>query len=211
MSIIISAESNSLTFDGLVIYIADWLHRTDLNSVIPSFILDGESRIYNDLRVRAMEESYSETIVDGVTNIPDGLLEWKNLYVNTSPIQKLDRKSAEWIYQNYPNRTGDGTPKYFAEDNGLIIFAPYPNSSFVIKGTYYKRPEALSTSNVTNWFLENAPDLVRYAALAEATLYTRDYQLNQMFEQKYEAAKQRILKTERREAFSGSVLTMKAG
>lgn len=211
MAIVLVSPSSSVNYSTLKSSIADWLHRSDLTSIIPDFIADGETRIYNDLRIRAMEEAYTDTVSGGAVDLPDRLLEWKNLYVNTSPIQKLDRKSAEWIYQYYPNRTGDGTPKFFAQDGATLIFAPYPNSNFEIKGVYYKRPESLSDSNMTNWFTENAADLLRYAALCEAALYIRDLAAVQVWEQKYEAIKQRLKNTERREAFSGSVLTMTAG
>lgn len=199
------------SYSELKTSIANFLHRSDLTSLIPEFIFDGETRIYNDLRIKAMETAFTATISGGVVAIPSSFLEWKNLYVNSSPIQKLDRKSAEWIYQNYPTRASDGTPKYFAQDGTNLIFAPYPNSASEIKGTYYKRLAALSDSNTTNWFIENAPDLLRYAALCESAPYCRDIQMVQIWEQKYEAIKQRIQKTDRRETFSGSILNVSAG
>ena len=199
------------SYSELKTSIAAFLHRNDLTSMIPEFISDGETKIYNDLRIKAMETAYTATIASGVVALPTGFLEWKNLYVNTSPIQKLDRKSAEWIYQYYPNRTSQGTPKFFAQDGSNLIFAPYPNSTFEIKGVYYKRLDSLSDSNTSNWFILNAPEILRYAALCEAAPYCRDLAAVQVWEQKYEAIKQRLKNTERREAFSGSVLTMTAG
>jgi hypothetical protein len=199
------------SYSELKTSIAAFLHRTDLTAMIPEFIADGETKIYNDLRIKAMETAYTATISSGVVALPTGFLEWKNLYVDTSPIQKLDRKSAEWIYQYYPNRTAQGTPKFFAQDGSNLIFAPYPNSNFEIKGVYYKRLDALSDSNTSNWFILNAPEILRYAALCEAAPYCRDLPAVQVWEQKYEAIKQRLKSTERREAFSGSVLTMTAG
>lgn len=211
MTIVLSSNPSALTYSDLKTSIANWIHRTDLTSIIPDFIADAEIRIYNELRIRAMEYAFSETMSNGQIPLPNDFLEWKNLYLNTSPIQKLDRKSAEWIYQFYPNRTADGVPKYFTQDNSNLIFAPYPDSDYKVKGTYYRKFEALSDTVQTNWFTENASDLLRFAALCEAAPYCRDLTITQVWEQKYEAIKQRMMRTERREEFSGSVLTMKAG
>lgn len=199
------------SYSTLKTSIANFLHRDDLTSLIPEFITDGEARIYNDLRIKAMETAYSSTISSGTVALPTGFLEWKNLYVDSTPTQKLDRKSVEWIYQFYPTRSAEGLPKFFARDSENIIFAPYPDSNYAIKGTYYKRLSALSDSNTTNWFIENAPELLRYAALCEAAPYIRDMNMLAGWEQKYEMAKQRIKATDRREGFSGSVLTMRVG
>lgn len=199
------------SYSELKTSIANFLHRDDLTSLIPEFIVDGETKIYNDLRIKAMETAFTATVSGGVVAIPSGLLEWKFLYVNSTPTQKMDRKSAEWVYQYYPTRSGQGTPKFFAQEGDNIIFAPYPNSAFEIKGVYYKRLTALSDSNTTNWFITNAPDLLRYAALIESAPYIKDLQMIQVWEQKYEAIKQRVLNTDRRESVSGSVLTVTAG
>ena len=64
--------------------IATTLHRNDLTALIPVFIADAEERIYNDIRIQAMEASYSQAIASGVVAIPAGFLEWKFLYVDGS-------------------------------------------------------------------------------------------------------------------------------
>ena len=94
--------------------IAATLHRNDLTALIPVFIADAEERIYNDIRIQAMEASYSQAIASGVVAIPAGFLEWKFLYVDGSSAHKLTRKSAEWIYTNYPTRAAEGTPVFLS-------------------------------------------------------------------------------------------------
>jgi hypothetical protein len=118
-----------------------WLHRPELTAEVPGFIQLGENRIYRDLRVRQMETALSSAISSGVIAVPTGYLEMKYAYVNGSPMVKLQRKDAEWIYQNYPVRSSDGTPKYFAREATNFIFGPYPDSGYTIKGLYYKKPD----------------------------------------------------------------------
>ena len=191
--------------------IATTLHRNDLTALIPVFIADAEERIYNDIRIQAMEASYSQTIASGVVTIPAGFLEWKFLYVDGSSADKLTRKSAEWIYTNYPTRAAEGTPVFFAREGGSLIFGPYPTDGLTVKGLYYKRLPALSDSNTTNWLIENAPDLLRYAALTEAAVHTRDADAHQLFDGKTVQLVKRVQRTDDREAFSGSVLSVTRG
>ena len=189
--------------------IATTLHRNDLTALIPVFIADAEERIYNDIRIQAMEASYSQAIASGVVAIPAGFLEWKFLYVDSA--HKLTRKSAEWIYTNYPTRAAEGTPVFFAREGGSLIFGPYPTDGLTVKGLYYKRLPALSDSNTTNWLIENAPDLLRYAALTEAAVHTRDADAHQLFDGKTVQLVKRVQRTDDREAFSGSVLSVTRG
>lgn len=199
------------SYSDLKASIASYLHRSDLTSMIPEFITDGETRIYNDLRVRAMEAAYSEAVASGTVALPSGFLEWKFLYVDGDSALKLERKDAEWIYTNYPTRSASGKPKFFAREGETLIFGPYPDSAYTIKGRYYKRLTALSDSNTTNWFITDAPDLLRSAALIEAAPYLMNDKRIAVWESKYQSTLSRLHRTERNEAFSGSQLRTMAG
>lgn len=191
--------------------IASFLHRSDMTDIIKELIADAEFRIANELRIRAMEASFSSAISSGVVALPSGFLEWQFLYIDDTSAQKLERKDAEWIYTNYPTRSGSGKPVFFAREGDNVIFGPYPGSAYTVKGRYYKKLDALSDSNTINWFITNAPDLLRYGALCEAAPYMQDDPRIAVWERKYEQVKQRIKATERREATSGSLINMKAG
>jgi hypothetical protein len=199
------------TYSELLQAVENWLHRdgdADIESRAPEFVRMGELRIYRDLRIRAMETSLSSAIASGVVAVPSGYIDMKFAYLNTSPVAKLQRKDAEWIYHNYPTRSADAQPKFFAREGENFIFGPYPDSSsYTMKGIYYKRLDALSASNTTNWFTTNAPDLLLWAALAEAEPFTMNDQRATMWEAKYEMVKSRIQREDDQEEFSGSPLT----
>ena len=190
--------------------IANYLHRTDLTDLIPDFIADAEARIYSELRVKAMEAAYSETVSSGSVALPTGFIEWINLYVDGDTAGSLTRKDPEWIYTNYPTRSGSAKPVFFAREGETLIFGPYAGP-YTIKGRYYKRLTALSDSNTTNWFTENEPALLRYAALCEAAPYILNDERIPIWEAKYQAAKNRIQRTDKLEKMSGSLLQMVAG
>jgi hypothetical protein len=190
--------------------IAGFLHRTDMTAIIQELIADAEFRIANELRIRAMEASFTGTIASGTVALPSAFLEWKHVYIDGDAAQKLERRDAEWIYTNYPTRSATGKPVFFAQEADALMFGPYPDSNYTVKGVYYQKLAALSDSNTTNWFITNAPDLLRYGALCEAAPYMQADERIGVWEQKYNQVKQRIERTERREKSSGSLLTMKA-
>lgn len=199
------------SYSDLKTSIANYLHRSDLTSIIPEFIVDAEARIARELRIKAMEASFSSAISSGTVSLPSGFLEWKYLYVDGSSAQKLERREAEWIYTNYPTRAATGKPVFFAREAETVIFGPYPDSAYTIKGIYYKRLTALSDSNTTNWFITDAPDLLRFAALCEAAPYCKNDSRVALWEAKYQAVKKMLQDTDKREAASGSSLRVSAG
>jgi hypothetical protein len=185
--------------------IANVLHRSDLTADIPFFIQMGEFRIYRDLRVRQMETALSTAISSGVIAIPSGYREMKFAYVNATPVGKLQRKDAEWIYQNYPTRASDGQPKFFATEGGNFIFGPYPDSTYTIKGVYYKQLDLLTD---TNWLTSDVPDLIYYASLCEAAPWLRDEARIPIWEGRYNMIKDRVQRQNDMEEFSGSPLAV---
>jgi hypothetical protein len=65
-------------------------------------------------------------------------------------------------------------PEVFAVVGEEFRFAPAPNQSYNAKMTYYKKPDVLSDSNQTNWFMTNAPDALLYGSLIEAAPFLMD-------------------------------------
>lgn len=196
------------TFSELKTAVASWLNRSDLTSQIPDFITLGENRIYRELRIRAMETSLSTAISSGVIAVPNDYIELKHARIDGTPVSHLQRKTDQWIYENYPTRSADGKPKFIARDGASFIFGPYPDSDYTVKGTYYKRLTALSDANTTNWFTANAPGLLLFAALCEAEPFLKNDPRVMTWQGKYDQEKAGIEKEEKRERFSGSPLAV---
>ena len=188
--------------------VSNWLNRSDLDTYIPDFVALCEDRIYRDLRIRCMETAFTDTIASGVISLPTNYLEMDHLYIDGSPIQALQRKSAEWIYQNYPYRTVTDKPLFFARDVETIIFGPYPDSGYTVIGNYFKRLPALSASNTTNWFTDNAPSILLWGSLLEAEPFLKNDERIALWQAKYQEIKENLTVENDRENFSGSPLRM---
>jgi hypothetical protein len=219
MPIIVGGESPGpgaiSDYDSLIQTVADWLHRdnasTDLGNFVPTFVQLAQERIYREVRCRDMEASFSTAISGGVVALPTGYMELKNAYVNSSPVAVLAKKSAEWIYRNYPIRSSDSTPKFIAREGSNFIFGPYPDSTYTIVGTYYKQLTFLSGSNTSNWLITTAPSLLLFASLCEAEPYLQNDPRVQLWEAKYMQVKTKLQNADDNEEFSGSPLAMTAG
>ncbi len=197
------------TFDSLKLNIASWLRRTDLDDIIDSLVALGERRIARDCKdfLRGMEADLSETISSGEVALPTGYVGLKHAYIDGSPTQALERKSAKWIYKYYPTRSADGKPVYIARENDAFIFGPYPDSNYTVKGVYLKTITSLSESNQTNWLTDNVPELLLYACLVETQGYSKNPQGMALWENKYQDLVDELRMNYEGEDWSGSTLT----
>jgi hypothetical protein len=181
----------------------------DFSAAVTDFITLAETRIYRDIRVKAMETAFTGTIASGVVALPSSYLGLKfaRITTSTSPIL-LQRKDSEWIYANYPNRTAEGLPIAIAREGDNFIFGPYPDSTYSVAGVYYKRLTALSDSNTSNWLITDCPDLIFYAALCEAADYVEDDAAMARFNQKYQQVAAAVLHQDQAEELSGGPLSV---
>ena len=200
------------SFTTLKNAVANWLDRDDMGDAIDIMICLAEADIYRQLRIRPMETALSETIASGVVAVPSGYQELRYAYVDTNPVTSLEVQSPDWIHGNYPTRSADGVPVYIARDGDNFIFGPYPDSTYTIKGAYYASLMALSTSNETNWFTSNAPDLLLYGTLLHSAPYVGDDPRAALWSQAYETVKQRVERQDQHERWPrGMVMRAVAG
>jgi hypothetical protein len=96
----------------------------------------------------------------------------KYLDVDGTPARKLEITSADQILKLYPTRSSDSKPYACAVDGSNLIFGPYPDSDYTIKGTYYARPDSIISTVDT--FFTNNPDLYLWAAMAELEQFMKN-------------------------------------
>jgi hypothetical protein len=197
------------TYAELKTAITSWLDvpTTTFTNQIDDLVTIAETRILREARTKDLEVAISTALSNGVYALPADYLEMKFAYINSSPISKLERRSAEWIYENYPLRTSSGVPLFFAREASNLIFGPYPDSAYTLNGIYYKKMAALSTG-VHTLFTSN-PDIYLFCSLAESEpLIGRDPRI-QLWEAKYQKILNDINGLDNREDVSGSGLRIR--
>lgn len=155
-----------------------------------------------------MEASFSDAISSGVIALPTSYIDLKFAYVNTSPVTKLSRKTASWIYEKYPTRSSSGKPKFIAREGSNFIFGAYPDSDYTVSGVYYKNVGPVSSS-AHALFTAN-PDVYVYGALLMATRELKDDAGVARWQPLYEHALQSAQTASDREDYSGGGLEMVA-
>jgi hypothetical protein len=189
--------------------VGNWLHRSDLTAIIPDLVMLGEKRIFREVRTRDMESALSVTIASGVAALPADFVELKHAYIDGTPIRTLEIRPADWIYKKFTTRSSDSKPNTVAVEGSNLIFGPYPDSAYTVKGIYYKRLTAVSSS--ANALFTKNPDLYLWAALAEAAPYLKNDARALVWVAKYDAAIKAINEEDKRSVNHGGQLSMRAG
>ncbi len=199
------------TYSNIKASIADYLDRSDLTTQIADFMTLAENRIYRDLRVRAMETALSDTISGGTIAVPAGYLEAKYFYLDGSPIQPLQRKDLSFIYENYPTRSSDAKPVFYAREGANFIFGPFPNSDYTVKGIFYKKLAVLAaTTNETNFITDDIPAALLFGSLVEAEPFLQNDERLPVWQSRYAEVIRQAQADDDDEALSGSPLAVVA-
>lgn len=159
------------TYTDLKASIADWLNRDDLTGAIPTFISLAEAKINRELRIAAMESTVTGSLViSGSLAFPTDCVELRRVIVNGHSLEQLTPDQLRDKYDS--SQTGE--PVNYAVIGTTIHFGPLPDSTYAYDLVIYSKLPALSTSNETNWFTANAPDLLLYGSLVEASPYVQE-------------------------------------
>jgi hypothetical protein len=174
------------TYSELQSAIADWLLRTDLTSVIPSFIDLAEAKFNRRIRDYRMVTRTSITVDAQYEDVPTDWLENVRFQLETSPITTLEYVTPDQAAEEERLHSSNGRPLFFTMIGEQFQIIPSPDTTYSATLTYYAKIPALSDSNTTNWLLTTAPDLYLYGTLMEAAPYLDDDQRIQTWGSLYE-------------------------
>jgi hypothetical protein len=159
-------------YSALQTTIASYLGRTDLTAMIPTFISLAEARLQRELRTRPMLKSATATMTggDNTVGLPTDFLEMRDLFTQGNPRMPVSYMSPSAFTRN-ARATESGRPVDYSVIGSEMNFAPIPDGAYVLEMLYYYKPDVLSSTNASNVFLANYPDLLLYGALAQAEPY----------------------------------------
>lgn len=171
------------TYAELQTAIGDWLNRADLDQKIPDFIRLAESTLNDVLRQADMiTQSTGVTITSGRATLPADALEVVYAQVGSTEDEPLEQISPQQLTMLRRTRTRDAAnPRFFAIIGRQIVVTPTPSSG-TLDIDYYQRIPALTTSNTSNWLLDDAPHVYLYTSLLHATPFLMDDARYQVFQ-----------------------------
>jgi hypothetical protein len=150
-------------------------------TVLGNFILVAENRVMRDVDLDAFKEYDVATI--GTTQpkiaVPSGFLFARYLqYIPTSGDRVfLEQRDISFMTEYTANTsTNSALPKYYGLwDQSTLYIAPALTGSlnYQLELAYFRRTDQLSAANPNTWLSDNAPEVLTYAVLVEAYLFTK--------------------------------------
>jgi hypothetical protein len=185
---------------------ADFLNRSDLTSVIPTFIDFAEAEFNRTFRIRQMV-ARAEAVIDArFSAVPADFLEAKDLVVVTgNPVTPLQFVTQQEMAQlRNTTITSAGKPNYFSVVGEQFEFAPTPDGEYSLEMTYYANIDALSSDSDTNWLLTDYPDLYLYTSLMHSAPYLKDDERIGLWANLAKKAKEELVESDASASYAGS-------
>ena len=178
--------------------IANYLGRTDLAAVIPTFIQQAEATINRELRLKAMEKISILQAVAGNRVLPlpnrrdpgdwDVFLEMRDLRLDMQKMVNLDYLTPEAL----PTRQMSGIPQVYTIVGKDLILYPTPQEDCNLELIYYAEVPPLGDSQPDNEVLLTMPDMYLYGSLVKSAGYARSTVPLELWAALYQQAAQGI-------------------
>jgi len=195
------------TYSELVSTVESYLARTDLTSIIPTFIQLAQDRMTRDLRTREMLKVVTTTATDGTVELPTDFLEMREMHFQGNPPITLEYESPDKFFRDQLTTTS-GLPYYYTIIGYEFQFAPTPDSSKTLQLLYYAKPTYISSTTSSNLYLANYSDALLYATLAEAEPYLMDDARIQVWASMYDRAITNIMSSDIGKKFPNTALNV---
>ena len=193
--------------------IANWLNRSDLSDEIADdFIVLTEADFNSKLRVRKMIASADVTINAETAALPTGFLQVRDFYILSGSTKYPLRYMTPSQMDQVKGTSVTGIPQAYTILGDTFRFTPKPDSSYTGYLNYYKKFDALSSTNATNFILTDHPAIYLYGSLFHAANFLGGYnpQQVQTWQQMYATALERLELNDREDQFSGSPLQIRS-
>jgi len=193
--------------------IANWLNRSDLSSEIADdFIVLTEADFNSKLRVRKMIAQSTFTIDTETEALPTGFLQVRDLYILSGSTKHPLRYMTPSQMDQVKGTSQTGIPQAYTILGDTFRFMPKPDSSYSGVLNFYKKFDALSDTNTTNFILTDHPSIYLYGSLFHAANFLGGYnpQQIQTWQQMYATALERLELNDKEDQFSGSPLQIRS-
>ena len=189
--------------------VANYLGRSDLDSVIPDFISLAEIRLARQLRLRQMLKTVTSSTTGGtsVVGLPSDFLSMRDFYIDQNPRQSISYLSPS-AFTRDARAAESGLPVYYTQKGSELELAPIPDTNYTLVLLYYAKAEALSDSVPSNEFMAVCPDALLYGALVEAEPYLMNDARLAVWTQLYQNAVTSLAESDNTSEYAGVPLTM---
>lgn len=188
--------SNARTYAWLQSTVAGYMHRTDLASRIPDFVMLAEARINGDLEARLQSVTTTLAVSANVANLalPEDLNSIRSLSV---PIYGDIEYMVPDLFRDRYAATRTGYPVNFTVVGNTLTLGPTPDASYTLTLVYRGNvPPLADSAGGSNWLIQSHADVYLAATMCEVLAYVRDNTNLPLWEGKYQNAITKLNKTD---------------
>lgn len=192
--------------------VESWLNRAGFSSIasnVEDFITLAQRRAQRDVRLPLQETQSTLSITNNRASIPSDMLDVKEMIgYDATTAWPVRRNTYAEVRRS--RLSGAKGPQMFDTVAGNFEFdntSPGVNIDLV----YYKEIEFISSTVAENWFSKYAPELILYGALTEAALFTKDTEMEDKYNQRYELALKELKTQKQKAEWSGTALQVNRG
>ena len=161
-------------------------------AAIPRMVNRVEERLTKTLDDYGLVVSTSVALSAGKNTftLPDGTLIIKNIHIKDDGTKiGLLQRTDEFINDYWPVSASTGTPKYYArKTNTEILFAPTASATYGGTIVYTVKPSALTSANQNKYYSDYCYDALFYGCMVEAGDFMKNYNVSNVYEQRYQNA-----------------------
>jgi hypothetical protein len=162
---------------------------------IPRLINLAERRIARELKIQGFINVVTAQLAAGnpVIAKPDRWRDTVSVFIgtgtNNNSRSALYTRSYDYLRSYWPDATQTGEPLFYSDyDYNHWLVAPTPDEDYPIEILYYQLPPLLTEEAQTNWLTENAPEILLYATLLEATPFLKNDERIPVWQNMYDRA-----------------------
>lgn len=162
---------------------------------IPRLINLAERRIARELKIQGFINVVTAqlSVGDPVIAKPDRWRDTVSMFIGTGASNNsrtaLYTRSYDYLRSYWPDATETGQPVFYSDyDYNHWLVAPTPDAEYPIEILYYQLPPLLDEEAQTNWLTENAPEILLYATLLEATPFLKNDERIPVWQNMYDRA-----------------------
>jgi hypothetical protein len=161
-----------MDYNSLKTAITSFTHRDDVTDIADTLISMAESRMNQVLRLDQMCLVATTTIASEFTALPDDFLEMRNIRVNSDTPYAVEYRSPHKMVHLMSADVNE-KPKYYTVQSDSIQMVPRGLGS-EIEINYIARISGLTSTNTTNFLIEQTPDIYLHGCLYYASIYAKN-------------------------------------
>jgi len=194
-------------YSSLKLEVADFYNRSDLTSVIDSFIDLAEAEMQRRLKLLEFETTTTVAVTSGAGTLPAGFVGARSLSWSANPERILTYLTPDKL--NSVNASNPDFVSYYTITGDQIKFANDATGTLNI--TYMARFTPLSASATTNAIITNHPGAYLSGALKYAAIYCKDLEAATGYQAIFAGEMDQIIADNKDRKYAGSALQVRPG